>query len=78
MRQVYLTLLTQKDGDIQKLAVACLMTYKFDYLLPYKENLDRLMEDKTFRDELTSFSADEELNVVIPEHREEFIYILIR
>ncbi len=78
MKQIYLTLLTQKDGEIQKLAIACLMAYKFGYLLPYKENLDRLMEDKTFRDELMCFSSDEELNVVIPEHRAEFIHILIR
>ena len=78
MKQIYLTLLTQKDGEIQKLAIACLMAYKFDYLLPYKENLDRLMEDKTFRDELMSFSCDEDLNVVIAEHRTEFIHILIR
>ena len=78
MRQIYLTLLTQKDGEIQKLAITCLMAYKFNYLLPYKENLERLMEDKTFRDELTSFSSDEESNVVIAEHRTEFIQILIR
>ena len=78
MRQIYLTLLTQKDGEIQKLAIECLMAYKFKYLSPYKENLDRLMEDKTFRDELMCFSSDEELNVVIPEHRAEFIHILIR
>ena len=78
MRQIYLTLLTQKDEEIQKLAIACLMAYKFSYLLPYKEHLERLMEDKTFRDELTSFSSDEESNVVIPEHRAEFIRILIR
>jgi hypothetical protein len=78
MTQIYLTLLTQKDGEIQKLAIACLMAYKFNYLLPYKENLDRLMEDKTFRDELMCFSSDEELNVVISEHRADFIHILIR
>lgn len=78
MRQIYLTLLTQKDEEIQKLAITCLMAYKFSYLLPYKEHLERLMEDKTFRDELTSFSSDEESNVVIPEHRAEFIQILIR
>ena len=78
MKQVYLTLLTLKDGEIQKLALACLMAYKLNYLMPYKENLDRLMEDKTFRDELMSFCSDEELNVVISEHRAEFIHILIR
>ena len=78
VRQIYLTLLTQRDEKIQKLAVSCLMAYKFDYLLPYKENLDRLMEDKTFRDELMCFSLDEELNVVIAEHRAAFIQILIR
>ena len=78
VRQIYLTLLAQRDEEIQKLAVSCLMAYKFDYLLPFKENLDRLMEDKTFRDELMCFSLDEELNVVIAEHRAAFIQILIR
>lgn len=78
MRQIYLTLLTQKDGEIQKLAIACLMPYKFVYLVPYKENIDRLMEDKTFRDELMCFSSDGDSNVVISEHRTDFIHILIR
>lgn len=78
MMRVYLTLLTQKDGEIQKLSLACLMTYKFEYMMPYRENFDRLMEDKTFSDEIMCFSSDEELNVVIPEHREQVIHILIR
>ena len=78
MKQLYLTLLTQKDGEIQKLGLACLLTYKLDYLLPYKDNLDRLLEDKTFKDELMNFSSNEELNIVSEEHRGDLVHILIR
>ena len=78
MKQLYLTLLTQKDSDIQKLGLACLMTYKLEYLLPYKENLERLLEDKTFKDELMNFSSNEDLKVVSKDHHGDLVPILIR
>ena len=53
------------------------MTYRFAYLKPYKENLDKLLEDTTFKDELTWFSASENEDIKA-EHRKELMSVLIR
>lgn len=74
--QIYLDLLTNKDNEVQTLALNCFHTYKFPYLKPYSENLDKLMNDSTFRDELTLFSSNSEL--LQKEHREKLMPILIR
>ena len=73
-----MNLLTHKDGEVQKLAVNCLFTYKFQYLEPYREDFEKLLNDETFRDALTHFSVDEESGVVEPGHRENLVPILIR
>ena len=78
LRELYLSLLTRKELEIQKLAIKCLMAYKFDYLVPYKENFDRLLDDEKFRDELAHFSVDEENGVVMETHREGLVPILVR
>ena len=78
IRDLYLTLLTHREPEVQKLAIKCLMTYKFAYLWPYKDNFERLLTDEKFRDELTHFSIDEENGVVMESHREGLIPVLIR
>ncbi|XP_068744813.1 small subunit processome component 20 homolog [Montipora capricornis] len=78
LRQLYMRFLTQKESEVQKLAVKCLMTYKFNYLQPYKENVERLLEDENFREELAHFSVDEERGIVDSNHREGLMPILIR
>ncbi len=71
-------LLSSKNGLIQKTVLACVMTYKYKYLIPYKENFDALMDDKGFREALVQFSIDETNGVVQEEHREELLPILFR
>ena len=78
LRQLFMRFLAHREGEVQKLAVKCLMTYKFDYLEPYKENIERLMDDENFRDELAHFSVDEESGIVDISHREGLIPLLIR
>lgn len=70
--------LTHRDGEIQTLVVKCLMNYKFNYLCPYKENIERLLQDESFREELAHFSVDEEEGIVDVSHREGLMPILIR
>ena len=78
MRQLFLRFLSHREGEVQKLAVKCLMTYKFGFLEPYKENIERLLDDENFRDELAHFSVDEESGIVDVSHREGLMPILIR
>ena len=78
VRQLFLRFLAHREGEVQKLAVKCLMTYKFGYLQPYKENIERLLDDENFRDDLAHFSVDEESGIVDTSHREGLMPVLIR
>ena len=71
-------LLAHRSSDVQKHALDCLCAYGFAYLTPYKENLYRLLDEKTFRSELTLFSIDVASSPVRPEHRSGFTPVLMR
>lgn len=76
--KLYFELLQHRDGDIQKLALDCLMTYKHKYLTTYKDQLYGLIDDKNFKKVITTFRIDQESETVLPEHRENFIPILLQ
>ncbi|XP_014487693.1 PREDICTED: small subunit processome component 20 homolog [Dinoponera quadriceps] len=78
MRQIYLDLLSSKNADVQRAALNCLFTYKYDYLLPYKESLYGLISEKNLRTELARFKLDAESNVIQEEHRQDLMPIVMR
>ncbi|XP_060759153.1 small subunit processome component 20 homolog [Neoarius graeffei] len=78
LQELYTQLLCHKDQQIQRAALDCLMTYKNPSILPYKENLERLLDDKHFKDEIVHFNISEEGKVVLDIHRPQLIPILMR
>ena len=78
LRQLYFDLLVHKSAEVQKVAFSCIMSYKYKYLTPYRDNFERLLEDKSFKDEIVLFSIDNENSVVSSEHRPEVLPILMR
>lgn len=78
VRQLLMRFLAHREAEVQKLAFQCLLTYKFYYLEPYRENIDRLLDDEIFRDELAHFSVDEDNGIVVKSHRDGLMPILIR
>jgi U3 small nucleolar RNA-associated protein 20 len=46
--------------------------------MPYRDNLERLLEDESFRDELALLTVEEGNATVDPAHREGFMPIIIR
>ena len=78
LKKLFMRFLAHREAEVQKLAVRCLLTYKFDYLEPYKENIERLLGDENFRDELAHFSVDEDSGIVAKSHREGLMPVLIR
>lgn len=78
MRQIYLDLLSSKNADIQKVALNCLFAYKHEYLLPYKESLYNLINEKNLKNELARFKLDRESDVIKETHRENLIPIIMR
>ncbi|XP_063423263.1 small subunit processome component 20 homolog isoform X1 [Mytilus trossulus] len=78
LRNIYMELLQHKNGEIQRVVYKCIMTYKPQYLVPYRENFERLLDDKSFKNEIVAFSLDAESSVVKEEHREELMPVLMR
>ncbi|XP_048404834.1 small subunit processome component 20 homolog [Stegostoma tigrinum] len=78
LKELYTQLLCHHCQDVQKIALECLLTYKHPHLLPYRENLQRLLEDKSFKEEVIHFSIAEEITIVSAAHRPELIPIIMR
>ncbi|KAM8974068.1 small subunit processome component 20 homolog isoform 2-T2 [Pelodytes ibericus] len=76
--ELYTQLLCHQDENVQKVALDCVLSYKHPHLLPYKENLQRLLEDKSFKDEIVHFSISEENSIVKSFHRPDLMPILMR
>ncbi|XP_054276631.1 small subunit processome component 20 homolog [Macrosteles quadrilineatus] len=76
--KTYLDFLSHKNPDVQKAALDCIMTYKFKYLTPYKEHLYGLIDDKTFKEEVTLFRIDADNEIIRPEHRADLIPVVMR
>ncbi|XP_012255555.2 small subunit processome component 20 homolog [Athalia rosae] len=76
--KIYLELLSSKNPEIQKSALNCLLSYKHKYILPYKENLYNLIDEKSLKNELALFKIDQESKVIQDEHREGLLPIVMR
>uniref|UniRef100_A0AAX7VDC5 UTP20 small subunit processome component n=1 Tax=Astatotilapia calliptera TaxID=8154 RepID=A0AAX7VDC5_ASTCA len=78
LRELYNQLLTHQDQQIQQVALECVITYKDPNIVPYKENLERLLDDKHFKEEIVHFNISEETGVVDASHRGKLIPLLMR
>uniref|UniRef100_A0A8B9WA81 UTP20 small subunit processome component n=1 Tax=Bos mutus grunniens TaxID=30521 RepID=A0A8B9WA81_BOSMU len=76
--ELYLQLLLHQDQMVQKITLDCILTYKHPHILPYRENLQRLLEDRNFKEEIVHFSISEDNTVVKAAHRAELFPILMR
>ncbi|XP_062932413.1 small subunit processome component 20 homolog isoform X2 [Cynocephalus volans] len=76
--ELYLQLLLHQDQTVQKITLDCIMTYKHPHILPYRENLQRLLEDRSFKEEIVHFSISEDNTIVKTAHRADLFPILMR
>ncbi|KAG5980408.1 hypothetical protein E4U55_004057 [Claviceps digitariae] len=77
--QVYealLTLMENGDGELQKLALKAILAWKQDGVITYKENLEYLLDEARFKNELAVFLQGD--NVIKPEHRSDLMPVLLR
>jgi U3 small nucleolar RNA-associated protein 20 len=78
LHRKYIEFLTHRNFEVQKLALDCLMTYKHKYLMPYKDSLYNIVNEKTFRSELLSFRIDKDDCVIVDVHRDKLMPILLK
>ncbi|KAF8641440.1 hypothetical protein AX16_009953 [Volvariella volvacea WC 439] len=74
LHQLYVTLLSHPERNLQSLALSCLLTYKSPSLLACKDNIRVLLDDTRWRDVLTAFEFDE----IEGKHRAEVVDVVIR
>lgn len=75
---VWSRLLTRNDEAVAKLALQCLATYRFEWLLPYLSHLERLIAEDTFREEMVLFPLTGESVTIQPPHRSPLTELIIR
>ncbi|XP_064627386.1 small subunit processome component 20 homolog [Lineus longissimus] len=78
LRELYHEMLCHRDGEIQKVAFDCVMTYNNKSIVPYKEHFEKLLDDKHFKNEIVLFNIDSEASVVQRDHRVEVLPVLMR
>ncbi|KAJ3554433.1 hypothetical protein NM688_g3115 [Phlebia brevispora] len=70
LQRIYMTLLCYPDRPLQRLALACILTYKAPSLVSRQDSLNGLLDDTRWRDELTQLGTAEipvdERNDVVP------------
>lgn len=78
LRQLLMTLLCCRDSSIQKASLNCILIFKLEAIEPYVSKMFKLLDEKSVRSELTTFSADEESTFIQDEHRSTLMPILLR
>ncbi|PWW74323.1 hypothetical protein C7212DRAFT_365322 [Tuber magnatum] len=74
-----LSLLISGDPKIQTLVLKCIFTWRIPAIRTYEDNLNNLLDDTRFRDEITHFvQVDEDESVIQDDHREKLIPVLMR
>ena len=74
----YFDLVQHKSSKVQKGQLDCVMTYKHKFLTPYKDHLYNLVDDKNFKNELTTFHIDKETGTIQSDHRDDLVPFIVR
>ncbi|KAL5266183.1 hypothetical protein ACHWQZ_G003559 [Mnemiopsis leidyi] len=78
LQVMYSELLSNKQTDVQKLALECVLTYKEPALSEYKDELLTLVDDVNFRDQLSKFSVSGEGTILKSDHRTVVFPVLLK
>ncbi|QPH00578.1 hypothetical protein C2857_004331 [Epichloe festucae Fl1] len=74
--EALLLLMENGDGEMQRLALKSILTWKQDGVIAYKENLEYLLDEARFKNELAVFLQGDD--IIKPEHRAELMPVLLR
>lgn len=75
---VWFRLLEEDDADLQIKVIDCLLNWKDDFLIPYDQHLKNLINSKSLREELTTWSLSRESDLVDTRHRVFLVPVVIR
>jgi U3 small nucleolar RNA-associated protein 20 len=74
----YTIILAKTEISTTRLAFSCILAYKHPFITPYKDDVMRILDDKTLRDELVNFDLGAEAGSLDSLHRTDIVPILVR
>lgn len=74
LKEIYFNFLIHRNFVVQKMALDCILGFKDEALVSYKELLHNMLDEKTFRAEITKFNMKDDIKEF---HRDEFVRILL-
>ncbi|KAG1845056.1 down-regulated in metastasis-domain-containing protein [Suillus tomentosus] len=74
LRELYLSLLSHPDRELQKVSLSCLLAYKLPHLQHHQAKLGLLLDETKWRDELTSLH----MSSIEIKHRPQVVDIIVR
>jgi len=75
----FLSLLASGDPKVQALVLKCIFTWRIPSIRAYEDNLNNLLDDTRFRDEITHFvQVDNDEAMIQDDHREKLMPVLLR
>ncbi|KAL3993561.1 Down-regulated in metastasis family protein [Acanthocheilonema viteae] len=78
IRDLYDELLMVGDEAVQQRALKCIFTYNYNYLTPYREYLESLVQERTLISSLIRFSIDDYNSMIDSNHRASVMRIVLR
>ncbi|KJE89941.1 hypothetical protein, variant [Capsaspora owczarzaki ATCC 30864] len=73
-----LELLAKPEAALQAKALQCILAFKFPYLTPYREPLEQLCGEQSFRSALLALDMDADAGLVKKEHRQGLLSVMSR
>ena len=75
---IFVSLLSNPDLYVAKMALSCVTNFKVPYIMPYKEYLQGMMSKLQFRETLTKFDISREGGIVNDDHRGALLPVVTR
>lgn len=78
LKSIYFHLLSKSNEELQSLSLKCYLTFKDSVLSQYTDNLNSIINEKTFKESLIVFSLNNQKLIITNEERNKLIPVLIR
>lgn len=75
---LFLRLLSSKTSDVRKIALNCLLNFKYEQINKYRDNLTNLLDDSLFRDEISKLLSTDESSVLEDSDLDRVMPLILR
>jgi hypothetical protein len=73
----YRILCSAPDGAVANISLSCILRYKQAGMMPYKDRIEKFLDDRLIRDELAVFDPSASAETIDASHRSEVVPFLV-